>query len=122
MTSRSQRRVKSIMDKLSSKYEGSMFRYEFDACSRTHIVEVTPLSLYADNKEYGDEEFDYVLDFENRFKETLLFVSTESLTKVSNPIYVAQYEKKINSQSTFESSTNEDISIYSLFGLNISYK
>lgn len=100
MKSNKQKIVKSILDRLSAKYEGSNFRYEYRPYNDTHIVEVYPLSLY-DNLQYSEEELDIILKFEEKYGETLLFVSEKSLTKVTNPIYQVAYKEKIETNSFY---------------------
>lgn len=45
------------------------------------------MKLFENNSEYRNEEFDFIMSFEKKHKETLMFVSANSLTKVENPIY-----------------------------------
>ena len=100
MKRNTQKKIEAILNKLSSKYEGAKFRYEYRAYCDTHVVEVTPLSLY-ENSKYSDEEFDIVLDFEKNYGETLLFVSEHSLTKVTNPLYEVAHKKEEVTSSIF---------------------
>lgn len=49
----------------------------------THIVKVEPLALYENNLEYLEQEFDFVMDFNEKFSpEELVFISSQSLTKL----------------------------------------
>lgn len=81
-----------IIDKLKeihSKICTVSFRYQYDTNSNMHIVEVHPLFDYKENKEYIDLETKLSFEFENEFfPESILFVSDESLTKVTHPIFI----------------------------------
>lgn len=92
MITRSQKAVKSIIDKLCINYIGTKFRYQYNEVNNVHIVEVTPQTTF-NNPQYSDEEFDIVINFEEKYGETLLFISTNSLTKVINPTYERMIEE-----------------------------
>ena len=78
---------------LHNKFTNSNIRYEFNNSSNTHLVEVTPLEFY-NSEIYMEHE----LDLEERFfefypLEELVFVSDQSLSKISNPIFEIFCEK-----------------------------
>lgn len=67
---------------LKNKYPDMSFRYGYQDFNLTHIIEVLPLSEYESNDNYINDEIDIVLEFDNIFSETILFVSENSLTKL----------------------------------------
>jgi hypothetical protein len=61
------------------------FRYEFKILTRTHVVEVNPLSFFKENREYLRMESDFEYEFEQMFPEDeILFISEGSLTEIRN--------------------------------------
>lgn len=60
-------------------------RYEYRETRKSHIIEITPLSFYED-EDYQIAETDIEDDFEIKYPgEDIVFVSENSLTKVTNP-------------------------------------
>mgnify|MGYP003624719850 CR=1 FL=1 len=81
------------LKKLHTKFSSSNIRYEFNVYTSTHIVEITPLEFY-NNEIYMSSELDLEELFINEYpKENIIFVSTDSLNKVSNPIFEIYCEK-----------------------------
>ena len=83
-----------IVDKLqeiAKRFPEVVFKYEYHQNSQTHVIEVLPFDTYM-SEEYCREEFQMEMDFETNFGnfgfETLLFVSTESLTQISSPEFI----------------------------------
>jgi hypothetical protein len=61
------------------------FRYEFKTSTRTHVVEVNPLSYFKENRDYLRMESDFESDFEQIYpEEEILFISEGSLTEIRN--------------------------------------
>lgn len=76
---------------LHSKFTNSNIRYEYS--NSTHLVEVTPFEFYNSDKYMMCE-----LDLEDKFfenypSEELVFISDQSLSKISNPIFEIFCEK-----------------------------
>ena len=64
----------------------------------THIVEVKPLESYQSNEAYVQCEADFMFDFENEFfPETILFVSEDSLTQITQPEFTIQKQVFVSS-------------------------
>lgn len=60
--------------------------YEYDEIGDTHLIEITPLSEFNDNSDYIELERELLYDFNSKyFPSTILFVSDESLNRVTNP-------------------------------------
>ena len=56
------------------------------------------MEAYQSNNDYVQLEADFMFDFENRFfPETILFVSEDSLTKITEPEYIIQKDVLLNS-------------------------
>ncbi len=82
------------LNALVEKFPSLIFKYKFDAAEITHIIAVEPLSEFEGNKAYLVEESDFVYDFENKYlPETIMFVSTNSLTTVNEPDMVFESGK-----------------------------
>jgi hypothetical protein len=85
--------IKNKLNEISEIFPELIFRYQFDKSSLTHIVEVKPLETYQTNDEYIKYEADLMFNFENEFfPETILFVSEDSLTQVTEPEFVIRKE------------------------------
>ena len=72
---------------LHNKFTSSNIRYEFSNSSNTHLIEVTPLEFYN-----SDSYMECELDLEDNFfrnypSEDLIFISDQSLSKITNPIF-----------------------------------
>jgi hypothetical protein len=76
-----------LKDKLQAIYIKFPFlsiRYQYDKNDQTHMVEILPLAEFENNKEYQKEEAELTFDFDNLFfPESLMFVSGNSLTKIT---------------------------------------
>jgi len=90
--------IKNKLNEISVIFPELRFRYQFDKRSLTHIIEVKPLESYQSNEVYIQCEADFMFDFENEFfPETILFVSEDSLTQITEPEFVIQKEIFVNS-------------------------
>ncbi len=99
-------------------------KYEYDTISLTHIVEVTPLSVYKDDKRYEDLELKLMDAFIDHYPdEDILFVSEESLIRVENPIFELNSLKV--SMDSKEPLSTEFIFSYNIclgsYGQNLNY-
>lgn len=82
------------LKKIHDKFPMCNFRYEIRESSMSHLIEVTPLEIYNSSNYMNAEDIvdeAFVSLFPN---ENLIFVSEDSLNKVSNPIF------EIKSKST----------------------
>ena len=75
------------LKKLHSKFSSSNIRYEYNVYTNTHIIEITPIEFYK-NETYMASELELEDLFSSEYpKENIIFISTDSLNKVSNPIF-----------------------------------
>ncbi|MFN3753130.1 hypothetical protein [Flavobacterium sp.] len=79
--------VKFLEQKLKElflQFPKSNIRYEFRSNRNSHLVEITPLSFYV-NEKYKIAETKIEDEFENLYpNENILFISENSLNKISN--------------------------------------
>lgn len=88
--------IKEQLKKLHIRFSSSNFRYEFNRYTNTHIIEITPFEFY-NNETYMESELEFEESFLSQYpKESILFVSTDSLNKVSKPIFEIYCEKTFN--------------------------
>jgi len=81
--------IKARLNELRNIFPELSFKYKFNPNTSTHIVDVRPLDCYKENPDYIKYEADFGFEFDNRFyPETVLFVSEDSLTQISNPEFV----------------------------------
>lgn len=72
---------------LHNKFTNSNIRYEFCKSTNTHLVEVTPIEFY-NSESYMEAELDLEdLFTENYPNEDLVFISEQSLSKITDPIF-----------------------------------
>ncbi|GHV67922.1 hypothetical protein FACS1894199_14330 [Bacteroidia bacterium] len=87
---------KYLIEKLNEihrRFRNLSIKYQYCFNSNMHIVEVLPLCEYKDNAEYIEMESNLTFEFDNKFfPESVLFVSADSLTKVSAPQFVLNSE------------------------------
>ena len=98
-------------------------RYEYDLYSNMHVVEILPLNMYSENRDYIEREIELTKEFNEQFPdEDILFISQKSLTKISNPEFSLLPLLKIASKiedSKFLLSENEDFFVWNSEKVNI---
>ena len=61
-----------------------------------YVVETLPIEDYKNNHEYAEMEYDFIEEFERIYLDNMImFVSEESLTKVTNPILEVGYDNPV---------------------------
>ena len=74
------------LNNLVTKFPGISISYQFLKDINTHLVEVSPLSEYNENLDYKNAEADICYEFDETYtEETLLFVSEDSINRVTVP-------------------------------------
>lgn len=83
--------IRKKLNEISDVFPELIFRYQFNEKTETHIIEVKPFETYQTNGDYIKYEAELMYDFENEFfPETILFVSQDSLTQITNPEFSIQ--------------------------------
>lgn len=107
--------IKSFLTKACDTFETLKFRVGYGCYKTTFVVEVCPLEEYKENEEYAKMEIDFCDSFEQKHPEcTIIFVSEQSLCKVSDVLLSVKYShleyslSKINFDSIFNSWLNDD--------------
>lgn len=81
--------IKNRLNELRNIFPELSFKYKYNPNTSTHIVDVRPLDCYQRNQDYIKYEAEFGFEFDNIFyPETILFVSEDSLTQISNPEFV----------------------------------
>ncbi|NMC58519.1 MAG: hypothetical protein GYA51_03905 [Candidatus Methanofastidiosa archaeon] len=81
--------IKNRLNELRNIFPELSFKYKYNPHTSTHIVDVRPLDCYQKNQDYIKYEAEFGFEFDNIFyPETILFVSEDSLTQISNPEFV----------------------------------
>lgn len=81
--------IKARLNELRNIFPQLSFKYKFNPNTLTHIVDVRPLDCFKENPAYIKYEADFGYEFDNiYYPETILFVSEDSLTQISNPEFV----------------------------------
>jgi len=89
--------LRTKLNEVSNIFPELTFMYQFNGNTRTHIVEVKPLDDYQSNDSYAICEAELIYAFEKEFfPETVLFVSEESLTQVTEPEFVIRKQIFVN--------------------------
>jgi hypothetical protein len=98
---------------LANLFPALTFKYEHRENYKTHVIEVKPESEFEGNNDYIDFELEFSSEFnETYFPESVLFISENSLTQISNPEKVFKSNNFINEYSInpkFQIESDEDI-------------
>ncbi len=79
---------------LASKFKEIHIRYEHRVITRSHLIEIIPLSFYEENESYFEEEANIEDEFEKLFpEENIVFISEGSLTEIKNADLELGYKK-----------------------------
>ncbi|ADQ79032.1 hypothetical protein Palpr_0881 [Paludibacter propionicigenes WB4] len=90
--------LKKKLNEISNVFPELTFRYQFNENTKTHIIEVKPLETYQTNNDYIKYEAELMFNFENEFfPETILFVSEDSLTQITEPEFTIQKQIFVSS-------------------------
>lgn len=93
--------IKNLKD-LHTKFVQSNIRYEHLPNIESHLIEITPKEFYQCD-EYINEELRFEEKFnEIYFDEDIIFISSDSLNKISNPIFEVYEEKSGIFRTDFE--------------------
>lgn len=75
--------IKNKIEYLKSKFKDITIKYQYKLTTNTHVIHISPLSLYENNIEYLFEEEDIENEFIKLYpSEELLFISEDSLTEI----------------------------------------
>jgi len=89
--------LRNKLNEISSIFPELIFRYQFNENTETHIIEVKPLEAYQTNNVYIKYEAELMFNFENEFyPQTILFVSDDSLTQITQPEFTIQKQVFVN--------------------------
>ena len=89
---KSQEFLRKKLTELSFKFDDIKIRYEYRQNTKSHIVEIIPLSVY-NNSEYMMVENELEDEFEQLFfNEEIVFVSENSLTEINIPDFTLGYD------------------------------
>ncbi|RAJ04073.1 hypothetical protein LX64_02950 [Chitinophaga skermanii] len=102
--------IKENLEKLASEFQYITIKYEFNESINTHIVELTPIYEYYNNKELDNAWIPISLEFKGRYElEDIAFISSDSSLKVTNP----QLEwNKIAEYTILDFHFSEKVSFY----------
>ena len=79
--------------RIFTKFQNAIIKYEFKSSRNTHLIEVTPLDIY-ENEKFINEEINLMDSFNEKYpEENILFVSEESINRVSNPLIIFKNTK-----------------------------
>ena len=80
---------------LASKFIDIQIRYEYRANTRSHLIEIIPLSFFEENESYFEEEAKIEDEFEQLFpSENIVFISKGSLIAIKKADLELGYKKK----------------------------
>ena len=109
--------LKTKLNEISNIFPELSFRYQFNENTKTHIIEVKPLEASQTNDDYIKYESNLMFDFENMFlSETILFVSEDFLTQITNPEFV--FDKKTFKTVSWLSNYKFDMDVQKLFSVS----
>lgn len=75
--------INKKIEYLKFKFKDIEIKYQYKITTDTHIIKISPLSLYKNNIEYLFDENDFENEFNKLYPfEEILFISEDSLTKI----------------------------------------
>jgi len=81
-------KVYSFLSEIHNKFPYMGFKFGKGEVINTFIVEVTPLSDYENNKEYGLAEISFINEFTSDTGMEIMFVSEKSINHINGtPIF-----------------------------------
>lgn len=97
----------SKIEMLIEKFPSIQIKYEFEENEDTHIIEISPLSLFEFNEDLIKIEKDIYLEFFKLFPfEGLYFIDENSLYPITNPSIIKKgveylFQNEFNIQTSF---------------------
>lgn len=85
----------SFIERLYSDNNNLMIRYEYNEIKGKHIVEILSKTGVLCEEFIWESKYDLARMIKKEFGETLMFVSDNSLTKISNPIFEVGYNSTL---------------------------
>lgn len=85
----------SFIERLYSDNNNLMIRYEYNEIKGKHIVEILSKTGVLCEEFIWESKYDLSRMIKKEFGETLMFVSDNSLTKISNPIFEVGYNSTL---------------------------
>ncbi|MDR0864147.1 MAG: hypothetical protein LBO74_04340 [Candidatus Symbiothrix sp.] len=80
--------IKTFIEKTQRNFPEMSFRCEFKLFSNLYIIDVQPSSIFNENNQYAEWQYDFREKFEDAYPGyTLLFLSNDELFKVEKPIF-----------------------------------
>lgn len=81
--------IKTKLQNIYPKFEGIKIRYENRISTHSHKIEIIPLNIFDENKNYMNEEEKIEHEFEFLYPdENIVFVSSDSLTKIKHAEFI----------------------------------
>ncbi len=85
--------IKEKLNELFAQFSDIKIQYEYRANTYSHLIEVTPLVFFKENKNYIALEAALEDEFESLFpNENIVFISEDSLSEIMNPDFKLGYE------------------------------
>ena len=75
--------IEEKLHDIATNLFGVQIRYEFRNSTRSHIIEIRPISIFEENAIYREYESNIEAEFEQLFpEENIVFISEGSLTQI----------------------------------------
>lgn len=110
--------IKNKLQELHSQFPLLTIKYKHDSYTQMHIVDIMPLDEYENNVEYKSYETELGFEFDSLFfPESLMFISSDSLTQIACPELIIEPVIKTSIINEVHSEISEDI-LYNIKSLN----
>ena len=84
--------IKNSLNNLFDKFDIKL-RYEYRESTTSHLIEVIPLHVFEEDKDYMQAEFNFENEFEELFpNENIVFISEDSLTEIKESEFELGYD------------------------------
>ena len=83
---KSKQYIYNKLKELHNQFPNLTIKYKHDPYTQMHIVDIMPLCEYENNKDFMRFETEIGYEFDNLFfPESVMFISSNSLTQITNP-------------------------------------
>jgi len=92
--------IKNKLSQILSQFPEISCKYEFDAFSASHLIELKPSEIYFSNHSFKEKEIELLSEFIELYPfENITFITDDDLYKIESPIFEKQSQVSFNNVS-----------------------
>jgi len=95
--------IKNKLSQILSQFPEIGCKYEFDAFSASHLIELKPNEIYFSNHSFKEKEVELLSEFIELYPfENITFITDDDLYKIESPIFEKQSQVSFNNISQIQ--------------------